>query len=378
MNKFNSLLLLLSGFFPALVLFGMSSGVLLTEYSDQVSGFILLLVLHGLGTVGGKMGLDLILFGQSRESLNAIFLISFLDKVKIFGLSVFFYSVLYFFLVGDLNKIALMLALACGLDSLSIVLISSLSGKREYVRVFLCTVSSYFVLFVGVIYLELTQNEVNIGILATFFLVGNVVKSIITYFIISNYRKFKPEKFVLGMLSGYTILQQVLNFVVFKSDQLIASRSVGNWIDDSLNSFVFLSKTTEIYMGVSLALGPLIYDKVKIINNQQILVLKWIAFLWPLVFLASWTLVTYLQKSINTFHLIIYSLAVPIGVLLNNMLIQELNRKNYRGIFKSQFLAICFVIAATFGMLNSSALLIYYLLPFTMVVSYVVLKRNRI
>ena len=128
--------------------------------------------------------------------MNAIFLISFLDKLKIFGLAIFFYSVLYFFLVGDLNKIALMLALACGLDSLSIVSISSLSGKREYVRVFLCTVSSYFVLFIGVIYLELTQNEVNIGILATFFLMGNVVKSIITYFIVSNYRKFKPEKFV--------------------------------------------------------------------------------------------------------------------------------------------------------------------------------------
>ncbi len=265
----NSFLLLLPGALTALGIILFSAGRIGTIPSTVVSMIILVLQIQVFAITIAKYGLDIngfaLLSTKTNHSLElrSIFLQRVIPLAFLFSCGVaYFYSFL----------IALIIFINSILESYSISVITEMNVNKEFKKSAIVNLLGYPLYFICLfIYSFLTEN-VSIESAISLLLFISILKAIYSFLV----RK-KQDQTISPNMSFHVSLQQILNYLLFKSDQIVIATLVIkfhllSFSDNDQNWFIYLSKFPEVISGVLVGLSALYLNGFALqINDQGIL-----------------------------------------------------------------------------------------------------------
>ena len=262
---YSSLKLLGSGLFTTIGFVILASGRIYT-IEDDISLFVLLFVqFQMIGLTISKFGLDNLIFAKYIADNN--YKIDPVEYIKRFGIYlILLFCTISYFTFNFESSIFLFFLLI--FDTFSILSLIQIAARGNYNSTLISNFLSYplfFLLFFGIsFFYSLTKTQILFLLVLCSFLRA-----------ISSFYNFKFIRQPNSNLSfDYKIgLQQILNYVIFKTDQIIfsfgvISALVFNYNDLDLKKFIFLSKFPEIVSGIMVSLAVL-YTPSLYINSKE-------------------------------------------------------------------------------------------------------------
>lgn len=257
--------LLGSGLFTTIGFVILASGRIYT-IEDDISLFVLIFIqFQMIGLTISKFGIDNLIYANYISDNN--YKIDPVVYIKKFGI----YLILLFCIISYFTfnlQSAIFLFFLLIFDTFSVLSLIQISARGNYNATLFSNFLSYplfFLLFFGInFYYSLTKTQI-------LFLL--VLCSILRATSSSYNFKFINQPNSLLIFNYKIGLQQILNYVIFKTDQIIfslgvISASVFNYNDLDLKKFIFLSKFPEIVSGVMVSLAVL-YTPYFYINSKE-------------------------------------------------------------------------------------------------------------
>tara|TARA_Y100001970_G_C14112419_1_gene791626 strand:- start:82 stop:1275 length:1194 start_codon:yes stop_codon:yes gene_type:complete len=339
-------LLLSSGFFPAFILFFLSSGIWQPTDQEIITEFILLLVIHNIVLTVAKMGLDNVNFAKSRKDQNIYFYSDKTSNLKSFLLIALSYLA-FFLSKGQFNFITFsLITIASFLDCLAIIKVGGLNGRMAIRQAAISTISSYGSFFFILLFFSLNNSQVSLLDLIIFFLVGNIIKfyfsTSFTISINSENKIIKSEN--ISKNSTKLIIQQTLNHIIYKFDQLILiffSLSLSSY---GVNRFIFFAKMNEILVGITIAMTPLIYNSVSKTTSSLLKSIFLILSLTTFSFLFIETSKYFTNFELSFFYTLLFSFLPGLSLVVNVLNTNFLGQDRVTDLLKIQITILFFAI----------------------------------
>lgn len=351
----NTLILLASGFFPAFLLFFLSSGLWKPANESVVTEFILLLVVHNLVVMVAKMGLDNINFAKSKKNQEIFFYINNKLRLRSFIFCFGLYLV-YFLSLQEFNFLNyLLITLASFLDSLAIITVSGLHARMAIKSATIVTLSSYGTLSLMLLVISMFSIKINLSTLIVLFCIGNFVKFILSI-ILSNLeiKRRKISEFqIIKTDTLKVVVQQAMNYLIYKFDQLLLLFFSMNLSPSGISKFIFFAKTNEILVGISIALTPIIYEKLsfKISKIGNIIPLILIIITFTFLFISVAKLITGIDLPLLL--TIIFSSLPAFTLIVNNMNIKLLGSNEVNELLKIELILLLIIVPLVFLLFDS-------------------------
>ncbi len=257
--------LLGSGLFTTIGFVILASGRIYT-IEDDISLFVLIFVqFQMIGLTISKFGIDNLIYANYISDNN--YKIDPVEYIKKFGIYlILLFCIISYFTFNLQSSIFLFFLLI--FDTFSILSLIQISARGNYNSSLISNFLSYplfFLLFFGISFLySLTKTQI------LFLLVlCSILRAISSFY---NFKFIIQPNSTLNF--NYKIgFQQILNYVIFKTDQIIFSFGVisalaFNYNDLDLKKFIFLSKFPEIVSGVMVSLAVL-YTPHLYINSKE-------------------------------------------------------------------------------------------------------------
>lgn len=257
--------LLGSGLFTTIGFVILASGRVHT-IDDDISLFVLIFVqFQMIGLTISKFGLDNLILANYISDNN--YKIDPVEYIKKFGIYlILLFCIIAYFTFNLQSSFFLFFLLI--FDTFSILSLIQISARGNYNSILISNFLSYplfFLLFFGIsLIYSLTKTQI------LFLLVFCSVLRAFSSFYNFKFINQPNSKIIFNYKIG---LQQILNYVIFKTDQIIfsfglISALVFNYNDLDLKKFIFLSKFPEIVSGVMVSLAVL-YSPSLYINSKE-------------------------------------------------------------------------------------------------------------
>jgi hypothetical protein len=252
-SAIDSFLLLFPGALSAFLIFLIASNRLFPNNKDCGLFLLNLFQLQMLGITIVKFGIDQIIISRLKPGNRSIIDVFF--KQRVFPL-----TVLFCIIIGFIKSwmYAVFFALVLPMEVLYILVSVELSISNRIKLSFILTLVGYPLTFI-LAYIAYTQNILSVNIIFACFFVTSFIKMVLS-FVFRN----KGPKEGIAILS-YTIpLQQIGNYFMFRFDQLIIALglSISFFSNKPLIMYyLFLAKFTEVATGVIVSLAPILYRK---------------------------------------------------------------------------------------------------------------------
>ncbi|OOB81752.1 hypothetical protein HUE46_03625 [Flavobacterium columnare] len=361
----HSLKLLSSGLLTSIGFIVLASGGLNFIKSDIALQVILFAQYQMIGLTVCKFGVD--------NQLYASFLVDASKKydplcyMKNNGLYLaLFFSLIIYFLEKDLLDSFLVFLLLI-LDVISILIIVQLGARRLFEQVFLSNFLSYPLFFIVFLILEFFMN-LNKSEFILIFLLCSFIRFLITFKFYNQIVaiELNPKlEFKLG-------IQQLLNYILFKYDQIIFSLGTVSMIwfgynSDELQKYLFLTRFPELISGVLVSLVFLYGSEMVVtkredflnhINKNRLAIIFYLFLLalFFFVYLFFWK-----GNSIITYYDVLPYFLISVMIIFVNMItlgmlkVKKVNNLNFN-LFLSIFLSIIFQILLMFLEIKSIVL----------------------
>lgn len=253
--------LLLSGFFSSLVILAISLNIWQPFNREGDSNlFLMSLVLHGFLLTILKLGSDTYVFSRVRQdrSLNCKFSANF-KKITFFLSGVLLVvSIVFFNFSGFQSSLLVLSALT---DVFSLRNSAHLSARERYGFLMLSNISNYFLFFVCIIILD-TFASVNLNVALVIFVISSLFRLAVSgLFLNCSSPNQYSNIFLINVSPFLLLLQQLLNYLLAKSDQILISSKLFEMDSRSLSSFFSITKSLDIFVAIQLSLLPLIISR---------------------------------------------------------------------------------------------------------------------
>jgi hypothetical protein len=248
----NSIILLLPGVISSVLLFFLSANKIV--HNAEIVVFVLnLLQLQMLGITIVKYGIDQVILSKLQPGSSIVVKQLFFRRVL--PLVLIFASVIGF-LKGW--NYAVYFACSLPLEVFSIIVTVELNVTGKYRSASFLTLMGY-PLVLGTISGLALFSLPQANTLFIVFLFSSFLR-----FALSRYLRNSKARQDIAILSYHIPLQQVGNFLMFRSDQLLIAAGLCLTIFApmySISKYLFLAKFPEVICGVVAGLGPIIYKK---------------------------------------------------------------------------------------------------------------------
>jgi hypothetical protein len=251
---FNSFLLLLPGALTSLGIILFASGRITSIPNEVVAVIILILQMQVFGITVAKYGLDIngfaLLSAKENHSLELrpIFLQRVIPLAFLFGCGVaYFYGIL----------IGLVIMINSILESYSISVITEMNVNKDFKKSAIINLIGYPLFFLCFFVYSIFMENISIESAIIILLGISIVKAL---FALQARKKYNQT--ISPNMSFQVSLQQILNYLLFKSDQIIIATLVikFHWFSftgNDQNWFIYLSKFPEVISGVLVGLSAL-------------------------------------------------------------------------------------------------------------------------
>ena len=249
----NFFLLLLPGAISALLIFFISSNRLFSGNKDYTLSLLNFYQLQMLGITVAKYGIDQIVISRLHPGHRT-------DTSTFFMQRVFPLTLLFCVIIGFIKGLgyAVFLGLIIPMEIMSILITVEWSVSNKIKLASLLTLLGNPLAFI-LSYIVYKQNYLSVNMMFTCFLFSSLIRITLALFF-----RNKGSKIKIAILSYHVPLQQIGNYFMFRSDQVIIAMGLtisffGN--KTLITNYLFLAKFPEVASGIIVTLAPILYRR---------------------------------------------------------------------------------------------------------------------
>jgi len=230
------------------------------------------------GVTLAKCGIDQTLFAiVSKDNRLTIKISPFLYSKAI--PIAFIYTLMISFLFSFLQVITIFVTII--LDTMSLIIISELNGRKCYVQSALANYLNYPLFFI-LLFITSVFIDINFHFTILIFLFTSLIRII---WLLFHRNQYRGNKKIVSKIDYQMGTQQILNYLMFRADQLLISILIAGKqitiIGYSVEEYLYLAKFPELIARIVVYIGIVLFPKLFIsypVINKKIFNLKSLQF----------------------------------------------------------------------------------------------------